>query len=122
MFNVARKARSHYVFRRHQRQKTQNDNAAPCQQTKGSSEETRAHYRRFDDLPLYRKSSRQTRCATTHRTQAGGAIGDLDLQRVLPADDRLVVSPTRLCFGDGFPETTERLGNRPYSNRRLILF
>ena len=47
MFKLARKARSHDVFRRQQRQKTQNDNAAPGQQTKGSSEETRAHYRRI---------------------------------------------------------------------------
>ena len=39
--------RTHDVFRRQQRQKTQNDNAAPGQQTKGSSEETRAHYRRI---------------------------------------------------------------------------
>jgi hypothetical protein len=55
MLKRTRKPRSHDVLRRQQRQKSENHDTTPCQRTKGSSEQTRAHPQTGNEIDGFSK-------------------------------------------------------------------
>jgi hypothetical protein len=59
MLKLARKAGSHHVLCRQQRQKTENDDASPCQETKRCPEEASAHRHRLSDRGGFGKFDRR---------------------------------------------------------------